>query len=70
MNIKNYEVRTRLGNRIRDLRKENGLTQEQLACSAHITRANLSRIENGDYGTSIDILSNIAQAMGKKLDIV
>lgn len=42
-----------LGKAIRDLRKEKGLSQEQLASAAKITQAALSQIENGKRpGTS------------------
>jgi len=70
MNIKNYDERIRLGIAVRQLRIDANMTQEKLADMAHISRANLSRIENGDYGTSIDILSSIAQVLGKKIDFV
>jgi transcriptional regulator with XRE-family HTH domain len=36
-----------LGKAIKDLRKEQGLSQEQLAKAANITQAALSQIENG-----------------------
>lgn len=41
--------RSRMANRVRDLRKQAGLTQEQLANAAGIGRVTLVRIENGSY---------------------
>lgn len=59
-----------LGQKIKKLRKEAGLTQEQLAEKSGILRPNLVRIESGKYSTGIDIISEIAKALGKSLDIV
>lgn len=36
-----------IGNAIKEIRKEKGLSQQQLADAAHITQAALSGIENG-----------------------
>ncbi|MCR9064466.1 MAG: helix-turn-helix domain-containing protein [Cytophagales bacterium] len=59
-----------LGQRIKKLREDAGLTQEQLAEKSGILRPNLVRIESGKYSTGIDIISQIAKALGKSLDIV
>lgn len=62
--------RTRIGNRIRQIREERGIEARDLAKLAGIDAANLSRIENGKYSVGIDILSKIATSLGKKLDLV
>lgn len=62
--------RTRIGNRIRQIREERGIEARDLAKLAGIDAANLSRIENGKYSVGIDILSKIAASLGKKLDLV
>ena len=62
--------RTRIGNRIRQIREERGIEARDLAKLAGIDAANLSRIENGRYSVGIDILSKIAASLGKKLDLV
>ena len=62
--------RTRIGNRIRQIREESGIEARDLAKLAGIDAANLSRIENGKYSVGIDILSKIAASLGKKLDLV
>ena len=62
--------RTRIGNRIRQIREERGIEARDLAKVAGIDAANLSRIENGKYSVGIDILSKIAASLGKKLDLV
>ena len=67
---KGIKERIRIGERIRELREETGLTQDQLAEKTGLLKQNISRIESGKYGTGQDILSKIATALGKRLDIV
>ena len=62
--------RTRIGNRISQIREERGIEARDLAKLAGIDAANLSRFENGKYSVGIDILSKIATSLGKKLDLV
>lgn len=62
--------RIRVGQRIKELREEAGLTQEQLAEKTGLQKPNISRIESGKYSTGQDILSKIAHALGKSLDII
>lgn len=65
------DIRVRVGRRIRYIRTAKELSQEIIAAHAELTRANLSRIENGIVAARIDTLHRIAQAMGIKLtDIV
>jgi putative transcriptional regulator len=47
------------------LREKKGVTQEELALAAGVSRAHISKIENGKYNGSIKVLSRIA----KKLDV-
>lgn len=62
--------RTRIGNRIRQIREERCIEARDLAKLAGIDAANLSRIENGKYSVGIDILSKIVASLGKKIDFV
>ena len=62
--------RERIGNRIRELRKERGLDAKELAHSIGIDPGNLSRIEQGRYSVGIDILNKIAGVLNMKLDFV
>ncbi len=64
------DQRTRLGNRIRELREKNGMEAKDLALLAGIDAANLSRIEQGKYSTGVDILSRIAVILDAHLDLV
>ena len=47
------------GKRIAKLRKERGLTQEQLADKLNISTSNLGKLERGLQGLSIDLLIEI-----------
>lgn len=62
--------RVRIGARIREIREERRLEARDLAKLAGIDAANLSRIEKGKYSVGLDILSKIAAALGKKIDLV
>jgi len=65
-----HEDRARIGSRIKQIREERGMEGRDLARLAGIDAANLSRIENGKYSVGLDILSKIAAALGKKVDLV
>jgi transcriptional regulator with XRE-family HTH domain len=54
---------TLLGNRIRELRIQKGLTIEELAHLADISFSQLARIERGEINTSISHLFVIAEAL-------
>lgn len=54
-----------MDNCLAKLREEKGLTQEELAVASGVSRAHISKIENGKYTGSIKVLSRIA----KKLDV-
>lgn len=69
MNDRDKE-RERIGQRIKDLRKEQGLEAKELAQRIGIDPGNLSRIEQGRFSVGIDILNRIAGAMNMKLDFV
>jgi len=59
-----------LGNTVKQLRKERGLTQEMLAKKANISRATLSKLENGNIAqVSIVTLNDILNHLGYELDM-
>lgn len=51
------------------LRKQAGLTQEELANRLHTQQSEISRIENGDQNISLEKLRNMVKAMGGNLEI-
>lgn len=48
-------------NRIEQLRKEQGMTQQQLASSLGVSRQTIISLENGKYNPSILLAYNIAR---------
>ncbi len=56
-----------LGNTIRDLRQQHGLTIADVADRTDISRGMLSKIENAQTATSLETLSRLAHALGVSL---
>jgi transcriptional regulator with XRE-family HTH domain len=56
-----------LGRRVRDLRTERGLSQEALAEKADLHRNYVGRIERGERGVSLAVVSQLAAAFGLSL---
>ncbi|MFZ2006632.1 MAG: helix-turn-helix transcriptional regulator [Stellaceae bacterium] len=52
------------------LRSAAGETQRQLATRLRMTESMISRLERGDHVPSLKTLSRVAQAYGRRLDIV
>ena len=69
LDIEEY-TRYRIGMKITAIRKAAGMTQLQLADKCGMAQPNIARIENGTYATSIDVLSRIAEAFGKRIELV
>lgn len=65
-----YKVRVNFGERIKQVRESKGLDVKTVAERAGIQESNLIRIEQGRYAANLDLLTNIAFAMGMKVDFV
>jgi len=61
------EQARQIGRRIRELRKQRGLTSKEVAERARITPQSLSRIENGHHDVVYTTLQQILAAMGASL---
>lgn len=61
--------REQIGKRIAQLRKDRGLTQEQLSEQTGLDRANIAKIERGRYNTGIDIIGKICDALGCRIEL-
>ena len=59
MSIKTLQ--NKLGRRLKDLRANTNLTQEQVASEVDMSRDHLSNIENGKYPINIKILYKLAE---------
>lgn len=60
----------RIGERVTALRKEKGMTQEELANAAGLQRTHILRIEQGRYDVRLSVLSAIAGALGYTVDFI
>lgn len=60
-------VNTHIGQRIKEIRKTKGLTQETLAEKVEISTRYLSRLEVGQQSASIDTLVRLAEALNVEL---
>ena len=65
-----HQERSRIGTKIRELRKEKNIEAKMLSQLANIDASNLSRIEQGRYSVGLDVLSKIALALGTKIELV
>ena len=57
-------LRTEVGNRLREIRRESGLTQSQLSRAASIGQASLSNYENGKRDLPLATVVRLTDALG------
>lgn len=50
-------------------RKEQNMTQEELALRAGTQKSNISRLESGTYNPSLDFIGKLAKGLGKEIHI-
>lgn len=62
-----YDVKES-GERIKDLRKEMGWTQEVLADKVGVSREFMGKIEKGHHGASVDLLVTLCDCFNTTLD--
>ena len=60
-------VSSRFGARVREARSARGLTLEELATAAGISRATLSNLERGEHSPSLNAATDVARALGVSL---
>ncbi len=58
-----------IGQRIREERRQQGLTQEQLALAADVATRSLHRIERGERRVHFDVLVRILDALGLEIEL-
>lgn len=63
----NHLLQLHLGNTIRDIRLQHGLTIAEISKRAGVSRGMLSKIENGLTSTSLESLQQIANSLGVTL---
>ena len=55
-------------NQIRDLRREQGLSQEELARRCGVSRQTINAIENNKYDPTLALAFRLAQTLGTTVD--
>jgi transcriptional regulator with XRE-family HTH domain len=61
------DVTVRFGNRLREVRKGKGLTQEKLAESAKLSRNYVNDVERGRRNVTIATVESLARALGVRM---
>ncbi|MGZ3867065.1 MAG: helix-turn-helix domain-containing protein [Bacteroidia bacterium] len=56
-------IKEKVGDRIRELRKELDISQEALAHKAEVDRTYITDVENGRRNVSVEILERIIKAL-------
>lgn len=56
------------GEKVRDARKACGLSQQELAGKAGVSRQTIIAIEKGNYNPTINLCITICRILGKTLD--
>lgn len=64
-----YINRKRIGQLIAEARRKQGLTLRELAEKSGVSYQNITKIENGRYNVSIDILGKLCRALYLKIDL-
>ena len=57
------KLRDRVALNIQDLRRARGLSQEELAHRADVSRGHMGKVENAKFAASLDLLERIANAL-------
>lgn len=60
-------TRILVGQRVRALREESNLTQEQLALMTGVGRSYLAKVETGNRNATIDFMEKVALGLGVTL---
>mgnify|MGYP002510729958 CR=1 FL=1 len=59
-----------MDNIIRELRKENKVTQDDLAGAVGVTRQTIISLENGKYNASLQLAHKISKYFGRSIEEV
>jgi putative transcriptional regulator len=59
-----------LNNKIKELRKKDSVTQEDLARAVGVTRQTIISLENGKYNASLQLAYNIAKFFNTSIESV
>ena len=62
-------ARQEIASQLRQVRKEQGMTQERLAEKVGTRKSNISRLESGRYNPSLDFLEKVAGGLGREIGV-
>lgn len=65
----NNHARQEIASQLRQVRKEQGMTQERLAEKVGTRKSNISRLESGRYNPSLDFLEKVAGGLGREIEV-
>lgn len=66
---KERDFRVKIGQNLKTIRESKGLSQEELAAIIDITRTTISKVENGKFGFSVDLLGKYSDVFGVNIFI-
>jgi transcriptional regulator with XRE-family HTH domain len=61
------DVKSKIGNRIKELREQSNMSQKDLAYSADLDRSYIASVENGQRNISIVNIEKVSTALGVTL---
>ena len=64
------EFNLRIGQRVAQLRKQKGMTQEELSLKAGLQRSHIAKVERGVYDVTCFTVELIAEALDMTVDII
>lgn len=62
-------ARQEIASQLRQVRKEQGMTQERPAEKVGTRKSNISRLESGRYNPSLDFLEKVAGGLGREIEV-
>ncbi len=62
-------ARQEIASQLRQVRKEQGMTQERLAEKVGTRKSNISRLESGRYNPSLDFLEKVVGGLGREIEV-
>lgn len=63
-------IRTRIGNRVKELRLENKLSQRDLANKSGLNKSTIVNMEAGRFDARLDTLEKLEKVFNKKIDFI
>jgi len=60
------DIKRLFGKRLREIRIERGIAQEELSRAAGLNRTYISKIEKGERNVSLETVAKLARALGVK----